>query len=234
MTKDRSAMRGNQKRSGVLVALLLAALGGLGTLGWRSLAHRGSRPSRGEATTTTAAPAKRLQTGVAPRFDPSATERAAAVVRETLKTAPARLSTTAALPPFDKQAYDADPQAYLSRVEPARCFQTAAPSAEGTPLEVQVPARSVMPTGGETPLWVKGLPGAPVTFTTFDGGAFKENGLPSVTVQADGRGLAVAHFTAGKGIGGDVSIVAGSPLSMGVQRFVIRVGGPLAAVADAR
>jgi hypothetical protein len=216
MTKDRSAMRGNQKRSGVLVALLLAALGGLGTLGWRSLAHRGSRPSRGEATTTTAAPAKRLQTGVAPRFDPSARERAAAVVRETLKTAPARLSTTAALPPFDKQAYDADPQAYLSRVEPARCFQTAAPSAE------------------ETPLWVKGLPGAPVTFTTFDGGAFKENGLPSVTVQADGRGLAVAHFTAGKGIGGDVSIVAGSPLSMGVQRFVIRVGGPLAAVADAR
>jgi hypothetical protein len=70
---------------------------------------------------------------------------------------------------------------------------------------------------------VKGEPGAPVTFTAFDGGEFKENGLASVTIRADGRGLAGAHFIATPGIEGDLTIVAGSPLSSGVQRFVLRV-----------
>jgi hypothetical protein len=230
MSKHTRVVRG--------VALLsVVAIGALVAVGWSSIRHR--RQTVAEQAMASereheVSRGRRLERGPAPRIDPTARERAAQVVRETLKIAPTRLSTTAALPPFDKQAYDADPRAYLAEVEPARCFQTAPPSAEGRPLEVQVSARSAMPTGGETPLWVKGVPGAPVTFTSFDGGAFKENGLPSVTVQADGRGLAVAHFTAGKGIGGDVSIVAGSPLSVGVQRFVIRVGGALAAVAEQR
>jgi hypothetical protein len=157
-------------------------------------------------------------------MDPRARGRAEAIVAETLRISPERLAPTAALPPFDRQAYDADPKAYLARVEPARCFQTAKPGPDAAPLEAQSQPRLAMPTSGQAPLWVKGEPGAPVTFTVFDGGQFKENGLPSVTVQADARGLAVAHYTAGPGIGGDVNIVAGSPLSVGVQRFSIRVG----------
>jgi hypothetical protein len=161
-------------------------------------------------------------------------ERAAQAVRETLRTSPELLSTTAALPPFDQADFEANPKEYLAQVVPARCMQTAAPGAEVPALQMQSQGRAAIATGDVAPLWVKAVDGAPVTFTTFDGGSFKENGLTSVTVQANANGLAVAHYTAGPGIGGDVNIVAGSPLSSGTQHFFIRVGGTQAVAAAER
>jgi hypothetical protein len=67
------------------------------------------------------------------------------------------------------------------------------------------------------------LPDAPVTYTTFGGGTFKENGIGSVSVRADGRGLASAHYSADRGIDGDVTVVAGSPSAVGNQRFFVHV-----------
>jgi hypothetical protein len=154
--------------------------------------------------------------------DDTARERAAQAVRATAKTSPDELSTNAALAPFDRETFEKDPATYLARVVPARCFQTAKPGADVHPLEVKSPVHAAVPSGGDAPLWVKAEPGAPVTFTAFDGGEFKENGLPSVTVRADGRGLAMAHFIATRGVVGDVTIVVGSPLNSGVQRFVLR------------
>jgi hypothetical protein len=159
-------------------------------------------------------------------------ERAAKAVAETLRTSPELLSTTAALPPFDLAEFEAHPKEYLAQVIPARAMQTAEPAADVPALRMQSQARAAIATGEVAPLWVKGEPGAPVTFTTFDGGTFKENGLTSVTVQANANGLAVAHYTAGPGIGGDINIVAGSPLSSGTQRFFIRVGGTTVAAAE--
>jgi hypothetical protein len=150
-------------------------------------------------------------------------ELAAESVIRQLREEPNSLSTTAALPPFDQGAFDRDPQEYLARVEPARCFQTAKPGPEAMPLQAQSQNRAAIPQGVPQPLWVKTTPNAPVTFTAFDGGEFKENGLPSVTVQADARGLASAHFFAPRGVEGDVNIVAGSPLASGVQRFLLRI-----------
>ena len=134
-----------------------------------------------------------------------------------------RPSVAMRVAPFDRDAFERDPTAYLSGTDPARCFQTAAATAATPPLRSKGPTRSKLSIGGSLALWVQGLPGAPVTFTTFDGGAFKENGSSSVTVRADGRGLAVANFVATPGSGGDVNIVAGSPMAVGVQRFVVRI-----------
>ena len=65
-------------------------------------------------------------------------------------------------------------------------------------------------------------PHAPVTFTSFDGGAF-QNLLTSITVQADERGLASAQMTGTTGVLGDVHILAGSPVDSGQARFVVNV-----------
>jgi hypothetical protein len=219
----------------------LAALVAIACLAWiggsrlRTPASDGDGKSAGSASTGRPgrfARARDLATGPAPALDSKARERAAQAVRQMLATSPGRLSSTAALPPFDREAFARNPQGYLSRVEPARCFQTAAPGPDAVLLETVVPARAAVTRGSDHSLWVKTAPSAPVTFTAFDGGAFKENGLPTVTVQADGRGLAVARFTAPAGVDGDVHIVAGSPMAAGVQRFFLRVvDTPKAAIA---
>jgi hypothetical protein len=52
---------------------------------------------------------------------------------------------------------------------------------------------------------------------------FTENGVGTRTVQADARGLAEVHFTADSDTTGDVTVIAGSPLTAGNQRFLVRV-----------
>jgi hypothetical protein len=163
-----------------------------------------------------------------PPLDPTIKERAHAALAEALHRSPGLLSTTAAIPPFDAEAFRRDPKEYLVQVVPARCFQTAKPGPDATVLEAQTPKLAEIERGADTRLWVRGAPNAPVTFTAFDGGTFKENDLGSVTVQADARGLAVAHFVAGRGIVGDLNVVAGSPLAVGAQRFRLRVAEHLA------
>jgi hypothetical protein len=154
---------------------------------------------------------------------PAAWVQARAQVAETMKTAPERLSPTGKVEPFDKDSFEHDPEAYLSRIEPARCFQTAKPGPKVPILDVGSPLRTQVTQGDAAILWAKAVPNAPVTFTAFGGGYFKENGVSTVSVRADARGLASAKYTADVGITGDVSVVVGSPLSAGNQRFFIRV-----------
>jgi hypothetical protein len=198
--------------------VLLAGIGGIASILLRSKTHEGG----GGGSLERNAGFHRVSD---PSLvaDPGTHARAAENVRAALKDGPNLLSTTAAVPPFDRAAFERDPSSYLAKVVPARCFQTAEPGPETAPLETKSPARTVVPAGGVAPLWVRSAPDAPVTFTAFDGGEFKENGLASITVRADGRGLASAHFVATPGIEGDLTIVAGSPLNSGVQRFVFRV-----------
>ncbi len=127
---------------------------------------------------------------------------------------------------FDRKEFEADPATYLKTVEPGRCFQTAQPTGpDDVRLTMASSPLTKLPPGGEVSLSVKGAANAPVTFTSFNGGNFKESKLGSVTVQADGAGLAVATFSAGPGIRGDLRIQAGSPLAVGFQTFLVRVAG---------
>lgn len=219
-----------KKTATIASLLILVLVGGIMTV--RSLVK--SRSSDNTAATkagrTKAHGFRATSTGITNIDSRNAVtpERAAEAVRETLRTNPELLSTTAALPPFDLADFEANPKEYLNQVVPARALQTAMPGPGVPALEVQSEARTAIATGEVAPLWVKGVPGGPVTFTTFDGGIFKETGLTSATVQANANGLAVAHYTAGPGIGGDVNIVAGSPLTTGTRRFLIRVGGTVA------
>jgi hypothetical protein len=126
--------------------------------------------------------------------------------------------------PFDKKAFEADPDAYIKTVEPARCFDTAQPkSVDDVRLVMASPPVLDLPPGEKVVLKVKGAPSAPVTFTSFNGGKFDESKLGSVTVRADATGLAAATFSAGPGIGGDPRIQAGSPMAVGHQTFLLRV-----------
>jgi hypothetical protein len=135
-----------------------------------------------------------------------------------------RGSSLAPLRPFDLGEFQADPEAYLRKVEPARCFQTAQPTGTDDVRLGMVTGAQLSISPGETvALKVKGVAFAPVTFTSFNGGTFDESKLGSVTVRANADGLAEAHFSVGPGIGGDVRIQAGSPLAVGAQVFAVRV-----------
>jgi hypothetical protein len=154
---------------------------------------------------------------------PDAWKRARAQIAETMKTAPQSLSPGARLEPFDEASFEHDPEAYLSRIEPSRCYQTAKPGPDTPVLEAVSPLRTNVAWRNAIPLWVKTVPNAPATFTVFGGGYFADNGVGTVSVRADARGLAAAHFTADPGITGDVSVIVASPLAAGTQRFYIRV-----------
>src|SRR5690606_10279160 len=71
-------------------------------------------------------------------------------------------------------------------------------------------------------LRVRAVPGAPVTFTSLDMGAF-QNRLASITVRADGEGVAVARFTGTPGTLGLTNVLAASPLTSGQQHFTVSV-----------
>ena len=63
----------------------------------------------------------------------------------------------------------------------------------------------------------------PVTLTSFGLGTFLRTGLATVTVPADGDGLASATWVATAGTVGNVSILAGSPERAGQVPFLITV-----------
>jgi len=142
---------------------------------------------------------------------------------------PERLSPWIIPKSFDAAAYRQNPKAYLDVVEPGRVYGTAEPSKTVPVLK---------PSGGQffrleqkqtTTLAVRSVPAkAPVTFTSFDLGAF-ENGLTSITVAADDQGVAQVKFTAIPGTVADVNILAGSPLASGQVKFTVYVEPPAVA-----
>lgn len=222
-------VKSTKKNSRVSAAVLLCSFAAIASVGL--LLYALVRPDvHSSAAPQTKAPSRPVlprnwrpsQTDIPPP-KAGAREQANGEILRALADDPSSLSTTAAVEPFDRASFEANPERYLARVEPARCFQTAAPGPDVPPLEAKSPTRAVVQGTDGLALWVQGVPGAPVTFTSFDGGHFRENSFPSVTVRADARGLAVAHFVATAGTEGDVNVVVGSPMTVGTRKFAMRV-----------
>lgn len=171
--------------------------------------------------------------GRTPRVSPDANPQVKSVaeaIRE--KKHPERVSVLIRPPPFDAKAFQADPAKYLGVVEPGRVFQTAQPGPKVPVLRPVGQSYREAVQGEVVPLRVKAPPGSPVTFTSFDLGAF-ENQLTSITVQADKQGVAEAKFRGTPGTIEEVHILAGSPEASGQVRFVVNVQRPPGAESPA-
>lgn len=127
--------------------------------------------------------------------------------------------------PFDEKAFSQDPAPYLQRSVPGRVFQTAQPGPSVPVLGARGPATHEIAHGGACELAVRAPAGAPVTFTTFDLGLF-DNGLASITVQANAEGVATARFSAVGEVAGDIHLLAGSPMASGQVKFLVGVLPP--------
>ncbi len=141
------------------------------------------------------------------------------------KTHPERLSSLIIPAPFDAAAYRAGPEKYLNVVEPGRVWQAAQPGPGVKRLTSVSSEYEFIEQGQSVSLKVQAAPGAPVTFTSFDLGAF-DNQLTSQTVKADETGLAKATFIGTGGTRGEVKILAASPLSSGQVQFLVQVDYP--------
>ncbi len=140
---------------------------------------------------------------------------------ETRET-PERKSPFAVGAKFDAESYRQDPQSYLSAFERGRVWQSAQPG-PGVPLLGRISSRNQTLRQGESiRLQVKTEPNAPVSFTSFDLGAF-QNQLPSITVAADADGVAEAVFTGTSGTIERVHILAASPVATGRLAFDVLV-----------
>jgi hypothetical protein len=140
---------------------------------------------------------------------------------------PERLSPVVAPRPFDRGAFRADPEAYLGVVEPGRCFQTERePNADSVHLRALSSLTPSSDEDGLVALSVETAPAAPVTFTSFGPGYFRENTLNSVSLRADAGGRAVAHYVVAKGASATVPVLVGSPEAVGNQTFLVMSGPP--------
>lgn len=167
-----------------------------------------------------------IDIGTTPKVPVDANPQVRSVV-EALKTGkyPERVSSLITPKPFDQATYLANPTAYLNVVEPGRIWQVAQPG-KGVPrLTYLVERIQTIEQGQSVTLKVQALKDAPVTFTSFDLGAF-QNQLTSVTVKADAKGVAQAVFTGTRGTINNVNILAGSPMTSGQLRFVVNVEPP--------
>lgn len=134
------------------------------------------------------------------------------------KNHPERINPLMAPKPFDAAAYKADPKAYLDVAEPGRVFQSK-PAGAGVPrIESVSPYWQDVEQGKSIELAVRAAPGFPVTFTTFDTGAL-ENGLTTMTVEADSTGVARVKFLGMPGSVMETNILASSPMASGQVRF---------------
>lgn len=143
------------------------------------------------------------------------------------KTAEVRTAKSTFFVPeaFDREEFDANPDAYLNKIRPGRVFQPAQPGPETKQLTaLSSPFTSVIQSESVL-LKVKADPGAPVAFHTQQTGTF-ENRLKSITVAADQEGVAEAKFTLGPGTSGLVNVLAASPLHSQQVKFTVRVALP--------
>lgn len=120
--------------------------------------------------------------------------------------------------PFNRDEFEKDPKAYLSKFEPGRVWQSAQPG-DGVPVLIRLSPRkhSLLQTESVR-LVVQAPRGAPVAFSSFDGGVF-ENQLSNVTVLAGEDGKATATFTATRGTIRNATVLAASPLATGRVQF---------------
>jgi hypothetical protein len=135
---------------------------------------------------------------------------------------PERLNPLVVPPAFDRDAFARNPRAYYEVIEPGRVFQPAEAGPGVSTLDSTGPTHLETVPEGSVRLEVRGEPLSPVTFTSFDRGAF-DNDLGSITVQADAGGTASARFRATSGTIDDVNILSASPLSAGQVAFLVTV-----------
>ena len=181
------------------------------------------RPGRGDADR----PGPRLPDYGTIEPVPADTNPNTRSVAEALRTGenPERLSALVPPTPFDPEAYEADPRAYLDVVEPGRVWQSLDPGPDVPRLRRATPPISEIVQGESVALRANAPPGTPVTFTSFDLGAF-QNRLTSITVAADEEGVATATFTGTSGTLFDVNVLAASPAASGQLRFTVTVNPP--------
>lgn len=166
-----------------------------------------------------------FQPGVAVDLNPQV-----AGVYEALKdrTQPSRFSSFATPMPFDREAYQANPQDYLNMIEPARVFGPAQPG-DGVPVLRTDGTLYHRVVQGEAVRLQANVPsGMPLTFNSFSLGTF-DSGLSSTTVASNDRGVAEAVFLAGPGTVGDIEILAAGPMTSGQLRYLIQVVLPVSA-----
>ena len=123
---------------------------------------------------------------------------------------------------FEQQAYEASKRDYLEDYVPSRVFQTAQPSDGAPALTATSSTWQQMASGESIRLEVTSSPNMPVTFLAMDLGAF-ENKLNAITVEADGKGVANATYTATPGTIGRSHIMAGSPGASGQVSFEVMI-----------
>lgn len=154
-----------------------------------------------------------------------AAQRASIAAASRVKTQPERLSPDFPPKPFAVQAFVADREAYLSVIEPGRCW-ACAPDDSQAPELVAVGASTqfTVRAGGVVDLVLAAPAGAPVSLTSFDGGAFP-NGLNAITVETGADGRASTTWTATPGTEQGVRIVAASPLARGTVSFAVQIQG---------
>ena len=174
----------------------------------------------------------RLSYGTVPRLQPDANPSVRSV-DQALRSGeqPERLSPAFTPKPFDLQSYQADPQAYLEVHEPGRVWQSAQPG-DGVPVIERVgKTKHAIRQGESVRLAVRTTARMPVTFTSFDGGAFG-SGLTSMSVAADDDGVAEVAFTGTSGTMGEINIIAASPVAAERVNFQVYVARPLAGSGD--
>lgn len=126
----------------------------------------------------------------------------------------------------ESDAYDEEYRhAYLRSPEPGRVWFPAEPGPGVPRIQPLSPGFVKVEQGEETTLRVSGVPGQPVTFTSFDLGLF-ENQLTTTTVVANDQGVAEAVFHGPTGTFDDVSIMAASPVMSGQVRLTVHVVPP--------
>ena len=123
---------------------------------------------------------------------------------------------------FDAQAYESSKKEYLEDYVPNRVFQTAQPSADVPALAAASSTWQQMVSGESIRLEVTSTPNLPVTFLATDLGAF-ENKLNAITVEANGKGVAMTTYTATPGTIGRSHIIAGSLGASGQVSFEVMI-----------
>lgn len=143
-------------------------------------------------------------------------------VAEALRTGthPERLSPLIPARKFDRAAFLANPDDYMSVAEPGRVFQAAPAGANVPAIVALTPRRVNVDQGSAVTLSVKAEAGMPVTFTSFDGGLFG-NGFVSQTVITSADAKASVSFRGVEGTIASSQVLASSPTCSGQARFTL-------------
>jgi hypothetical protein len=124
--------------------------------------------------------------------------------------------------PYDLSLINADPT-YYKRVDARRLYQMVPiPAGQKRHEELRIIGEAIrlaLPQSWlEQPLVIQAKPGRPVTFVALDSGKFP-NGDTSITVKADGLGLASTLFFVTNE--GRYRVLAGSPENAGPATFQV-------------